>query len=437
MSITFDFIISLLNAWLMVYTFFLFYKSFADNRFSKLISAIYFFVLVLIFSFILYFIPLGLFRTILIVLLPFLTSFLCRFKPHIHILISLIAYGIAGVSELLTTAILSSIFSVSPQAATENFFEIIGIVLSKMIIICLISLFRFKKYKIAYSLPLSNVLLLCLIPLSSITIVILHSVWFIKIPYQSLSLSITNTISYLMLILSNILFFKIIDTMYKSLDKDKKIIVSQELIQSQTRQYQQLLEHNKNILRIQHDHKNFLIGIISELEHGNIDVVISALKEEQETVNFTNKIAENSNILTTVIKAKTFLAEENNIAIDVEYSDMKNINISSIDIAIILGNAIDNSIEALQRISLPQKTIHIFLQITNDLIIMSIKNPVLENIDTNNIISSKRKTGVGGIGILSMKQLAEKYGGEVILTCENFTFETYVVLRNSSFYDKS
>ena len=431
MNVLFDFIISLLNASLTIYTFFLFYKSFSENRFTTVVSSVYFTVLVIVFTFILWFIPLGLFRTILIVLLPFLTSFLCKFKLYVHFFISLIAYGIAGISELFTTAILSGLFSISPQAATQNSFQVIGIVLSKMLVICLISFFRFKKYQITYSLPIKNSLVLYLIPFSSITIIILHSVWFINIPYQSLSLSITSTISYMMLILSNILFFQIIDTMYKSLDKDKKLTASQELIQSQTHQYQQLLDHNKNVLKIQHDHKNFLIGMISELERGNIEGVLSTLKEAQETVTYTNKIAENSNIITTVIKAKASVSEQSSISIDVEYGDMKSINISSIDLAIIFGNALDNSIEALQRICIPQKIIHIFIQITNDLIIMSIKNPVSENIDTNKIVSSKRKNGVSGIGLLSMKQLASKYGGEVILTCENLIFETYIVLRNS------
>jgi hypothetical protein len=65
------------------------------------------------------------------------------------------------------------------------------------------------------------------------------------------------------------------------------------------------------------------------------------------------------------------------------------------------------------------------------MIIIAVKNKVEKEIDVSNLISKKNDGRVHGLGILSMQQLAKKHGGEVLLTCEDLTFETHIILHNS------
>lgn len=426
-----DILLAFINSGLMIYTFMLFYKSFSFPKYSFLFSSIYISALTIIFTFVLWLIPVSVYRTLLIVSMPFLVSLIYRFKWHMHILLSIIAYALAGTSELVTTALLSAFFAVSPQAATQDFFQIVSIVLSKLIIILLIAIIRIRKYKISYSLQLRSILPLIFLPASSIFVSLIHIYWFLQLSEVNPFLSLTNSISYIVLILSNILVFQFINVAYESIQKDKLIAASQELIQAQTQQYQQLLEHNQQIYKIDHDHKNFLIGMISELESGNVNTVLTVLKEEQASLS-QNRINPNSNVITAIVNAKADLAQKNGITLEATYGELQNVNISHIDIAIILGNALDNAIEALQRTNLEPKTVKLFAKVNNEMIIISIKNQVLKNLDVTSLTSEKVDGDAHGIGIFSMRQLAEKYSGEVLLTCENLIFETHIILRNSS-----
>ncbi|MGM9642037.1 MAG: GHKL domain-containing protein [Eubacteriales bacterium] len=63
-------------------------------------------------------------------------------------------------------------------------------------------------------------------------------------------------------------------------------------------------------------------------------------------------------------------------------------------------------------------------------IVIIIKNNVVANVDINNLHTTKRERGKHGFGIASIKQLVEKYEGDVAFTCENLIFETRIMLRN-------
>lgn len=420
------------NACLMVYTFLLFFDSFTTLRTNKKTYIPSIVAITAIFTMILLLVPLGLFRTILLIAIPICTSFLYKFKWYNHILFSLFVFVLGALSELITTALLSTIFSISPQIATEGIFKFIGIVLSKMIAILIITVFKLRKYKLDYSMSFRKTLALFLVPLSAIIVVFVHVYWFIQIPYQSEPLVISNIVSYLVLVISNVLAFQIIDTSYQSDEKDKQLATAQELIRAQEKQYKQMQEHNATILKMKHDHKNYLIGLISELENGNVSAALSSLYSEQKILLSPTDTYWQNTIMTTVIKSKAEFALSKNIVLNFTYNELQNIQISHIDIAILLGNAIDNAIEATDKIVSDTKTIDIFIKVSNDLIIISIKNPVVSNVDVDDLTSTKRKNGSHGFGIVSMKNIAHKYGGEVIFSCNDNIFDTYIVLRNQN-----
>ena len=96
-----------------------------------------------------------------------------------------------------------------------------------------------------------------------------------------------------------------------------------ELLNAQTKQYEQMQEHNQEVMKIRHDQKNFLIGIISELESGNVDATKKLLKEQLDTLKRPDKFDFND-IVSTVVKTKADYAGQHGIEIDFQYSGRKN-----------------------------------------------------------------------------------------------------------------
>ena len=113
-----------------------------------------------------------------------------------------------------------------------------------------------------------------------------------------------------------------------------------------------------------------------------------------------------------------------------ECVNIQHIKISDVDLAIILGNALDNAVEAVEKIEY-KGMVEALIVLRNNLLIIKIKNPVKEYVDTNNLSSTKPDNNVHGFGIISIKQLTNKYDGEVLFTCKDNIFTTSIVMKNT------
>jgi sensor histidine kinase regulating citrate/malate metabolism len=109
------------------------------------------------------------------------------------------------------------------------------------------------------------------------------------------------------------------------------------------------------------------------------------------------------------------------------------VSISSIDLSIIIGNALDNAIEAASKLKEDsEKEIFVLVKHHQNNIIIVIKNRFEGEVDANCLSTTKSDQLNHGFGIPEIKQLAAKYGGVVAISCEDRTFELRIVLRNSN-----
>ena len=95
--------------------------------------------------------------------------------------------------------------------------------------------------------------------------------------------------------------------------------------------------------------------------------------------------------------------------------------------AILLGNALDNAIEAVLGIA-EEKKISVSVIKNGSLVTLSVKNPVKENFVATNLKTTKKDKAMHGFGIESMKKIAEKYKGEIITEAEDGIFKLTAVL---------
>lgn len=208
----------------------------------------------------------------------------------------------------------------------------------------------------------------------------------------------------------------------------ERIAASNEVIKQQTDQYNALIKHNEDIIKIQHDNKHFNLGLISEIESGNISEALKQLRAVTR-VN-ENQILYSGNIIHSIISIKSNEASKYNTVIEFNYSELQKILISSIDLAIILGNALDNAIEACSKISERQKTIDLTILPRNNTVIISVTNPTADDVDISKLESSKPNKDLHGYGILSIRTITEKYGGDMAISYKNHVFTLSIVLNN-------
>lgn len=424
-------IIELANAFLHIFIGYVFFSSFWRSFYNKIIISS-----TIIISTILFTISLLLFKGTLIIYIPmiiltFILALLFNSKKLNKILATIIYLAINGLVEMLVGFFLSILFSVDINTASKSFaFLISGMLISKFIVFLTVLLVRIKKQNALLQQYKKKYLSIFLFPASTLSIAVLQAKIFIEYPNQDMVTRYGVLVSYVALILANIIVFDFIDSLYINTLNESKLQTADEIILNQTLQYQALIDHNKNILKIRHDHKNFCVGLRAEIESGNIGAAIEILNRE-------NNLSKNEdlmlgNVILAIIDAKRQSAFEKNIELLCEYKDINQINVQSTDLAIIIGNALDNAIEACERFDVNyKKYIEIDISLKNGTIFIVINNPVISHIDTNNLISSKKDKAVQhGFGIISIKQIANKYQGEVLFSCENNIFTTVIMLKN-------
>ncbi len=95
----------------------------------------------------------------------------------------------------------------------------------------------------------------------------------------------------------------------------------------------------------------------------------------------------------------------------------------------ILGNGLDNAIEGCERLGDERK--HILLSISEDKdnLLISISN-TSDMVDTENLSSTKKKKGMHGIGVNSIKSSVERLKGVAKFSYKDGVFKLNIVVWN-------
>lgn len=170
-----------------------------------------------------------------------------------------------------------------------------------------------------------------------------------------------------------------------------------------------------------HDHINHIQTVNSMLMLDEQEIAINYLQGIAETYRFSGQFLRLGNpTLTAVVNTKKELANQKGIEfIVLKYCRVKLSKIKPWDIASIIGNLLDNSIEyLLMHKELPQK-IYFHVENTEDMkgYIFKIRNHYKQdNINLNRFFeqgfSTKANAG-RGYGLYIVKELLEGYGGKI------------------------
>lgn len=139
------------------------------------------------------------------------------------------------------------------------------------------------------------------------------------------------------------------------------------------------------------------------------------------------KIYTSNVVINTIINNKISQAEKLGITTDVDIKVSKAVSLDYKDAGILLGNILDNAIEACEKISKEDRWIKIdmFYQ-KNTLFVKVCNGKIKEPVNINK--SSKRDVHNHGIGVSSIKAIVKKYDGYVEFVDKGEKFEVDVSL---------
>jgi|GEM_PF-129238 len=184
--------------------------------------------------------------------------------------------------------------------------------------------------------------------------------------------------------------------------------------------YEQVEQHQQEIRKIRHDMKNQIAGIYGYLEKGEIEEgkrevcsILNQLEKAEQKLFTANAVVNGIlNMKYVEIEAKQIEAK-----LDVKLPEI--LGITGTDLGVLFGNILDNAIEACESCK-KEKWIDLFAVYENHGIVICCKNSCSETVmDLHTRKSDKRNHG---FGLSSVKQIAEKYNGDVWWESEKESF---------------
>lgn len=224
--------------------------------------------------------------------------------------------------------------------------------------------------------------------------------------------------------------------------KDREMMLKEnlqlheELIEQQTisfekelnrkaEQYNQYVKSMEEIRSYRHDMKNHLLCISSLLHEKDItgaDKYISSLTDIFTKLNQLEQ-SENS-ILDALLNEKLERARNLQVKVTKHIQIPRKLHIENKDWCILIGNALDNCLEALEQIPLHERVLTIKIINVNRILSVQIKNTFQADIAViNNSVNTTKNDQINhGIGLKNMEKVVNHYQGELEIKAEENMF---------------
>ena len=205
-------------------------------------------------------------------------------------------------------------------------------------------------------------------------------------------------------------------------------------IKAETDYHKSLVSYDYEIRKFRHDYKNTLAATIDLLNNNKTEAALELLQQSETglkaVVNNNLPFDTGNDIANSLLREKLDKSKDDNINISFEGALPKNF-LKAYDICILLGNALDNAIEACRKGErASEKSIKVAAACQGGFAFIKIQNPVYEKVIINNgtVTTNKSDKSMHGFGLPSIRKTAEKYNGNIDLSCENGIFTVDIEL---------
>ena len=186
----------------------------------------------------------------------------------------------------------------------------------------------------------------------------------------------------------------------------------------------------QEVRRTRHDMKNNMI-YLKELLNTDAEKARKFLDEYNGQSEATDEISKSGNLaVDALINYKNMTAREKGITIHLESQIPAELPYESTDLSIILGNLLDNAIEATEKLEV-EKDIFVSLMYRKEKLLIKVRNPYtgdLKKDRAGDYISEKKDRENHGIGLKSVRKVVEKYEGVMEIHTEDQIFEICVII---------
>lgn len=199
-----------------------------------------------------------------------------------------------------------------------------------------------------------------------------------------------------------------------------------KLVEYQTEQSEKHLNEVRSIHKemrgYKHDFHHHLQTLTGQLEAGEVDRALAYIEQLDNQLMNVDTLLKTGNVsLDAILSAKIAQAKAENIAVTVKANVPDQLTISDLELSIIIGNLLDNAIEACRTVT-GERFIRIFISMKGSMLYFSMLNAAGEKMKKTGSLFATHKDGVHGFGLRRAEAILEEHGGWVKYNSEDGAF---------------
>jgi len=218
-------------------------------------------------------------------------------------------------------------------------------------------------------------------------------------------------ISIIVIFVMNVLTFYLNDSLSSAYDHKLKSKLYEQEREYYYNQCELMRSSVEEIKSFKHDVSNHLSTLCNYIDANQSQNALNYIIKLIGEVKSENDNSHTGNIaFDSIINYKLRNAKENDIDLDVKVLIPQKLKIEVIDVVTIIGNLLDNAIDAVMKVS--NKRISLNISYSKGTVLIFIENTFDGEIiyENNEIISNKKSDG-HGFGLKNIKKSLEKYNG--------------------------
>ena len=179
-----------------------------------------------------------------------------------------------------------------------------------------------------------------------------------------------------------------------------------------------------------HDVKHIMNYLRNCLENGKTEEALAQVCNfTEDLTKMERKVWTGFPYLDFVLNCKKLEMDENEIDFELEV-DLYELPLKDAELGVLLGNLLDNAIEASRKSEVSKRKILLRICNLNDMFLLYLYNnntqiPIAEN---DRFVTTKTDKYAHGLGVESVKRIVQKYNGNISFQYDNEHFEVDILI---------
>lgn len=217
---------------------------------------------------------------------------------------------------------------------------------------------------------------------------------------------------------------------FKSLQTDYGLLRQENIYLKKSRR--KMLRQHQHLRSMRHEMENDQILEMSYLDQKQYGQLKEHYLKKTEYLKSNDPLVHTGHIgMDAILNYKSEKAQKDQIRLNVQHQLWFHVTIDNRDLNMILGNLLDNAIEAVRQLAPKDRVISMHIAANATAFFLEISNQYLQNPlkDHNgNYRTQKALPYLHGQGLLRVKRIAGKYGGDVAVRDTDHCFNVKVLL---------